>query len=70
LRDYRLRVALRLLQEGHFIGDVADAVGFTSHAYFTTCFKAKFGITPSRFQDGCRVVEPKLARWRKKQADS
>jgi AraC-like DNA-binding protein len=65
LRDFRLRVALGLLQNGHSIGDVADAVGFTSHAYFTTCFKAKFGVTPSRFKDGCRV-EPKLARWRNK----
>jgi len=44
-------------------GDVADAVGFGSHAYFTTCFKAKFGITPTRFQAGCRPMRRGLALW-------
>ena len=63
LRDYRLRIALGLLQAGRAIGDVAGAVGFASHAYFTTCFKAKFGTTPSRFQAGCRPARRGLALW-------
>ena len=51
---YRLRTSLDLLRLGEEVGSVARAVGFSSHAYFTSCFKAKFGTTPSRFRQGCR----------------
>ena len=50
LRICRLQRSLPLLREGIPIGTVAKAVGFSSHAYFTTCFKAQFGITPIKFQ--------------------
>jgi AraC-like DNA-binding protein len=48
LRYLRLEESLQDLREGVPVGEVAKAVGFSSHAYFTSCFKAKFGITPSR----------------------
>ena len=54
LRRYRLEQSLVYLRDGVPVGEVAKAAGFSSHAYFTSCFKAKFGTTPSRFQRGCR----------------
>jgi transcriptional regulator GlxA family with amidase domain len=50
LRSFRLRRALALLLADMPIGEVAHVVGFASHAYFTSCFKAEFGTTPSNFQ--------------------
>ncbi len=47
LRQYRLDKSLQYLRDGVPVGEAAKAVGFSSHAYFTCCFKAKFGITPS-----------------------
>ncbi len=51
LRDYRLQKSLEGQQAGLSIGEVAKAVGFTSQSYFTTCFKARFGTTPSEYQN-------------------
>jgi transcriptional regulator GlxA family with amidase domain len=51
LRAYRLRRARDLLRTGMAVGQVADAVGFSSPAYFSTCFKAQFGTTPGAFQE-------------------
>jgi len=48
LRRFRLEKSLQYLREGVPVGEVAKAVGFSSHSYFTSCFKDKFGITPSR----------------------
>ncbi len=46
LREYRLRSAHERLTAGDLVSDTAIAVGFGSHAYFSTCFKARFGYTP------------------------
>ena len=54
LRRYRLEQSLVYLRDGVPVGEVAKAAGFSSHAYFTSCFRTKFGTTPSRFQRGCR----------------
>ena len=51
LRQFRLEQSLHYLRKGVPVGEVAKAVGFSSHAYFTSCFKAKFGFTPSRMQE-------------------
>ena len=51
IRNYRLTQAMRLLAEGERASDVAFSVGFTSQSYFTTCFKARFGITPTEVRD-------------------
>jgi len=50
LRSYRLTIAKKKLSEGTQVGLVAEAVGFSSHTYFASCFKAEFGATPSEFQ--------------------
>lgn len=50
LRSYRLRKSLESLQEGLPVGQVAKAVGFSSQAYFASCFKAEFEQTPSEYQ--------------------
>lgn len=50
LNEVRLAHARRLLGESKLnVGEVADAVGFTSHNYFTRRFRDKFGIVPSAF---------------------
>ena len=49
LRRYRLEKACELLRTGKQVGLVADAVGFSSPAYFTSCFKRQFGQTPSEY---------------------
>jgi signal transduction histidine kinase/DNA-binding response OmpR family regulator len=51
LKNYRLDKALSLLKNGEPVGNVAFDVGFTSHSYFSRCFKAKFGKSPSEFAD-------------------
>jgi DNA-binding response OmpR family regulator/nitrogen-specific signal transduction histidine kinase len=49
IRSYRLKKARRLLeQKAGNISQVAYEVGFTSTAYFTKCFKEKFGMLPSK----------------------
>jgi len=50
LRRFRLEKSLQYLREGIPVGEVAKAVGFSSHAYFTSCFRARFGVTPNRMQ--------------------
>ena len=50
LRRTRLRHATELLSQGQAINLVGEAVGFSSPAYFSTCFKAQFGFTPKSFQ--------------------
>ncbi|NQZ13083.1 MAG: AraC family transcriptional regulator, partial [Algicola sp.] len=36
----------------HRASQVCFSVGFSSHSYFTRCFKAKFGQTPTEYQQG------------------
>jgi AraC-like DNA-binding protein len=57
LRAFRLDKSLQLLREGIAVGKAAKAVGFSSHAYFTSCFKDKFGIKPSRLRGSLRKGE-------------
>ncbi|WP_028974826.1 helix-turn-helix domain-containing protein [Spirochaeta cellobiosiphila] len=52
IQSYRLRRAMEMLQN---IGDcniteIAYKVGFSSSAYFTKCFKNKYGVLPSQFK--------------------
>ncbi len=50
IRTIRLKRAVNLLeQSGMSVEEVSYKVGFTSPAYFTKCFKALFGKTPSDF---------------------
>lgn len=44
----RLQQAARLLAHGDMpVSQVAYRLGFTSHAYFSQCYKAAFGVSPS-----------------------
>ncbi|MCW9001058.1 MAG: response regulator, partial [Kangiellaceae bacterium] len=49
LRSYRLEKAAQLINENHPVGNISFDVGFSSHSYFSQCFKAKFGMTPSEY---------------------
>ena len=49
LRNYRLKIAAEKLKQGHSASEVAFDVGFSSGSYFSTCFKAYFGLTPKNY---------------------
>lgn len=56
VNDYILLVRLQkakylLLHETSSIADIAFQTGFSSPAYFSTVFKAKFSITPSEYRE-------------------
>ena len=53
IRNKRLDVATRLLQESDYtVSEISTYVGFNSHAYFTQCFKAAYGCSPSEYLAG------------------
>ncbi len=61
VNDYILAVRLQkakyLLNETEMsIAEIADKVGFSSAAYFSTVFKNKFIVTPSEFRDKGKVT--------------
>ena len=50
IRTVRLKRAAQLLSEkGCRISEVMYTVGFSSHSYFTKCFKEKFGMSPKEY---------------------
>ena len=50
LRNYRLNQAIEMLKLGQRVSQIYYEVGFSSHSYFSSCFKAKFGKTPKTYQ--------------------
>lgn len=57
VNDYILSVRLHkakylLNESGSSIAEIADKVGFSSAAYFSTVFKSKFLVTPKEFREG------------------
>jgi len=50
LRNFRLEQSLTLLQGDLQIDLIAFQIGFGSGTYFTRCFKAKYGKTPSEYR--------------------
>lgn len=53
IRNIRLEAACRLLKETEIpIAEVAMRVGFSSAKYFSSSFKDKYGILPSKFRVG------------------
>ena len=51
LRIYRLNKATQLLrQNAYTVSEVAYRTGFSSPAYFSKCFKAVYGVTPTEYQ--------------------
>lgn len=50
IRYVRLKKALSLMEGGMLsIEEVSMSVGFSSHSYFSHCFRQQFGKTPSEF---------------------
>lgn len=47
---HRIAVARQRLAQGAAVGDVAYALGFSSHAHFSTVFLKATGMTPSKFR--------------------
>ena len=51
LRTYRLNKATQLLRKNAYtVSEVAYRTGFSSPAYFSKCFKAVYGVTPTEYQ--------------------
>ncbi len=49
IREFRLQKAFEKLQNhSNTVSNVAYDVGFSDLAYFSKCFKAHYGITPSK----------------------
>ena len=49
---YRLKVAARIMDSENVpVSEVGFRVGFTSHSYFSKCFKKQFGMTPREFKE-------------------
>ncbi|MDR2086782.1 MAG: helix-turn-helix domain-containing protein [Dysgonamonadaceae bacterium] len=52
IRNFRLKqAAWLLLNKNMSIAEVAYAVGFSSHAYFSNIFREHFGMSPSEYVD-------------------
>jgi len=49
LRKFRLMRAIEILPTGTPVNVVSEAVGFASPAYFASCFKEEFGVSPTQY---------------------
>ncbi|MCB0637840.1 MAG: response regulator, partial [Lewinella sp.] len=53
IRDFRLERAYELLRRGEgLVGEISLRVGFGNEKYFSTAFKDKYGMPPSRVRPG------------------
>ena len=51
LRNIRLQKAKQILELGSAtVGEVSYKVGFSSHSYFTKCFKNYYGVLPTSIE--------------------
>jgi len=49
---YRLKAAALIMDsEDVHVSEIGYRVGFTSHSYFSKCFKKQFGMTPREFKE-------------------
>ena len=59
IHKYRLEMAADLLLHSNYaISEIATYTGFNSHAYFTSCFRATYGCTPSEYASQNQVETP------------
>lgn len=53
IRDIRLQKAASLLEQGKLsVSEIMYMSGFTTASYFSKCFKARYGVSPSEYQRG------------------
>jgi AraC-like DNA-binding protein/ActR/RegA family two-component response regulator len=65
LLRYRMeRAREQLASPGALIKEVAYAVGFNDHSYFTMSFRREFGLSPSEYQTSYRGDDASLSRRR------
>ena len=58
IKERRLLRAAELLSDDRItVSEVAYQVGMGTPQYLSSCFKKRFGVTPSQFQKGQRVAE-------------
>jgi len=50
VRTFRLSKSLDYLLAGSSVRDTAKVVGFSSQAYFASCFKTEYGRTPTQYR--------------------
>ncbi|MCW8109143.1 ATP-binding protein [Alteromonas ponticola] len=60
LKNYRLKKSKALLRSGQQITQIALDVGFNSTSYFSSRFKAMYGMSPSQYQE-MHIEEKKRA---------
>ena len=48
--NMKINMAKSMLEEGMSVGEVSNALGYSSQAYLTTVFKKATGITPRNFK--------------------
>ena len=52
IRNFRLETAARIMKEAKLpVSEIYVTVGFSSHAYFSNCFKALYGISPTEYMN-------------------
>lgn len=50
--NMKINEAKKLLENGMTVGEVSDTLGYSSQAYFTTCFKKITGVSPKEYKRG------------------
>ena len=59
IQGQRLRKAAEMLSlDSCTVADVSEATGFSTHSYFSSCFKKHFGKTPKEYQRDCHSTPP------------
>ncbi len=56
LKNFRMREARVLLDQGERVGSVAEKCGYNSFSHFTKEFKELFNVTPSQYREQQRKV--------------
>jgi AraC-like DNA-binding protein len=51
VKSMRLSRATQLINESNYtINEISDMTGFSNPKYFSTCFKKRYGKTPTKFR--------------------
>ena len=61
LRNRRLRVASRMIEQGATAVDAAFAAGFADQSHLSRSFRSTHGITPAMFRRACRHEQERAA---------